>query len=222
MKNQKLLIISILAAAVLISGSIFYYTINLKKINNPNNQNQTASVLDARNVDVTGENFLGSKDAPVTIVEYSSYFCSHCISFYETTFPQLKKNYIDTGKVKFILRSLPAELAQATFCAGEQNKYWEFSDYLFEHTQELTDNVKTVDDVLPSTKKIAKGLGLDENKFSDCYTAGKYLDKVQQWSDDAQIAKVEGTPTFFINTETIVGEQPYETFKVTIDKFLNN
>lgn len=222
MKNQKFLIISILVAAVLIAGSIFYYTINSKKINNPSSQNQTASVVDAREIDITGENFLGSKDAPVTIVEYSSYFCIHCINFHKTTFPQLKKDYIDTGKVKFVLRSLPAELVQATFCAGEQNKYWEFSDYLYEHSQELTDGVKTANDILPVTKKIAKSLSLDENKFSDCYTAGKYLDKAQQWSNDAQTEKVEGTPTFFINTETIVGEQSYDTFKTTIDKALSN
>ena len=225
-QNQKSLIISILVAAVLIAGSIFYYTINVKKYNSSNNltnQNQeaskTASVIDARKVDISNEFFLGNENAPVTIIEYSSYFCGHCIAFHKEKLPLLKKDYIDTGKVKFIDRAFPAELAQAVFCAGEQNKYWDFSNYLFENTQELVDKIKTVNDISSTTEDIAKKLGLDEKKFADCYASGKYQNKLQQWNNDAQAAQVEGTPTFFINGKKIVGNQPYEVFKAAIDPY---
>ena len=220
MKNQKILIISILIAAVLISGSIFYYTTTVKNSKTPT---QTAT---AYNPALNDELFLGDKNAPVTIIEYSSYFCGHCNAFHKEKLPQLKKDYIDTGKVKFIFRTFPPELAEATLCAGEQkdatgkSKYWEFSDYLFEHAQEILNNIKKVEDINPLMIKIAKELGLDERKFSDCLVLKKFKTQIEQWVNDAQTAKIEGTPTFFINDEEIIGNQPYEVFSQAIDKFL--
>jgi len=222
-KNQKFLIISILIAAVLISGSIFYYTTTVK---NSKTRHQTATVYNPVPQVSADDPFLGDKNAPVTIIEYSSYFCGHCNAFHKEKLPQLKKNYIDTGKVKFISRTFPPELAEITLCAGEQNdasgrsKYWEFSDYLFEHSEDLINNIKKAEDINPLMIKVAKELGLDERKFSDCLISKKFKAQIEQWINDAQTAKIEGTPTFLINDEEVIGNQPYEVFSQTIDKFL--
>jgi len=246
-KNQKLLTISILIAAILIAGSIFYYT-TLKNTKTSNTPTQNAQVYSEQNKqyieDVTRYNttpqistddiFLGNKNAPVTIIEYSSYFCGHCTSFYKEKLPQLKKDYIDTGKVKFFSRTFPAELAQATLCAIDQNKYQEFSDYLFDNTEELIQKVKTVEDIKNYVQSVAKNIGMDEKIFIGCFDSGKYKSKTDEWEIEAQAAGVEGTPTFFImstklnisgtlpaiNGEKLVGNQPYETFKATIEKAL--
>ena len=222
-RQEKFLIISILIAAVLISGSIFYYTTTVKNSKTPH---QTATVYNPVPQASTDDPFLGDKNAPVTIIEYSSYFCGHCNAFHKEKLPQLKKDYIDTGKVKFISRTFPPELAEATLCAGEQkdatgkSKYWEFSDYLFEHSEDLINNIKKAEDINPLMIKAAKELGLDERKFSDCLISKKFKAQIEQWINDAQTAKIEGTPTFFINDEEVIGNQPYEVFSQTIDKFL--
>jgi len=69
-------------------------------------------------------------------------------------------------------------------------------------------------------RSTAKELGLDERKFSDCLISKKFKAQIEQWINDAQTAKIEGTPTFFINDEEVIGNQPYEVFSQTIDKFL--
>jgi len=235
-KNQKTLITVIIVAAILIAGSIFYYAYSTKKVNTANQSNQNNENVEQNQNTQSNQNsqayiapqvlndepILGDKNAPVTIVEYSSFLCGHCINFQEKTFPQLKKDYIDTGKAKFVSRVFPGELAKASLCASEQNKYWDFTDYLFKNAFNLfQNNIETADQLKQLILNVGEKLNLDKNQLSSCYDSTKYDDLIQKWNDEATEAKVEGTPTFFVNGQALVGDQLYKTFQETIDNFLN-
>lgn len=162
---------------------------------------------------------LGSADARVTIVEFSEFVCPFCGLFARDTFPQLKADYIDTGKVRFVFRDYivhpTAHLAaEASECAHEQgnDKYWAYNEKLFQNQGSLaSDNLKAY----------ASALGLDTAQFDACLDSGKYKAEVDKDTADGQSYGVSGTPTFFINGKKFVGAQPYANFQQEIDAALN-
>jgi len=164
---------------------------------------------------------LGDKNAPVTIVEFSDYECPFCGRFYSQTEGQIKSEYIDTGKVKLIYRDFPLlrlhknaqKAAEAAECAGEQDKYYEMHDMLFENG--VTGGVTTF-------KGYAKSLGLDTAKFDKCLDSGAMTKEIAKDVADAQAVGVQGTPAFYINGKLISGAQPYSVFKTAIDSALAN
>ncbi len=164
---------------------------------------------------------LGDPNAPVTIIEFSDYQCPFCRRFWQQTLPLIKQNFIDTGKVKLVYRDFPLNFhqyaqkaAEAAECAGEQGKYWEYHDILFERQSEWsTQGVQKF-------KDYAAELGLDLEQFSSCLDSGKYAQEVQKDYQDGVSYGVQGTPTFFINGVKIVGAQPYQTFETVINQFL--
>lgn len=169
-----------------------------------------------------GDIFVGNKDAPVTIVEYYSYFCSYCSLFHNDTYPKIVKDYISDGKVKYVFRPFPPfELGLAVLCANEQDKFLEYHNELFENAS----NIQAVDDL----KVIARDIDLDEEKFNQCYDSQKYLAKAQEWyqggGDDFERAGVpedqRGTPAFVINGEMVIGAQPYDNFVEVIERKLS-
>lgn len=164
---------------------------------------------------------IGDPNAPVTIVEYFSYFCSYCIKFHSEIMPQIKEKYVDTGKVRFVFRSISSlELGIAVLCAREQDKFLEYNDYLFEHAEEIKEADNLVD--------FARNLGLSDVEFVECYNSERYLEKAQGWyeqsSEDFKRAGVlseqQGTPAFFINGELFFGVQPFENFVKVIEEKL--
>jgi protein-disulfide isomerase len=163
---------------------------------------------------------MGSDKAPVTIVEYASMTCPHCAHFQDTTFPELKKRYIDTGKVRYIFREFPLDtLASAAFmlarCAGEkdQSKYFAMVDTLFrQQTQWIT--AKPV----PPLLAIAKQAGFTEQSFDACLANQKLLDGIQDVRQRAiDTFKVQSTPTFFINGAKYAGAMSIEEMAKLID-----
>lgn len=161
------------------------------------------------------DSVLGDPDAPVTIIEFSDYECPFCSRFYLNTLPQLKSEYIDTGKVKLIYRDFPLSFhpdaqkaAEAAECAGEQDKYYEMHDKIFENQQAIT---------ITDLKKYAKEIGLNTNEFDECLDSGEMASEVQKDFQEGQQAGVQGTPTFFINDKPLVGAQPFEAFKQIIE-----
>ena len=180
----------------------------------PDTQIPTAP-LEKQDVKYDGAPILGEEDAPVTIVEFSDFQCPYCARFFEQTFPQLKENYIKTGKVKLAFRHLPLSFhqyaqktAEASECANEQGKFWEYHDTVFNNQDQLSDTILST---------WAGEIGLDVKKFDDCLESGKYKEKVQADSNDAGSYGVSGTPSFFINGKLLVGAQPYEAFQQVID-----
>jgi protein-disulfide isomerase len=145
---------------------------------------------------------MGSDKAPVTIVEYASMTCPHCAHFAEKTFPTLKKDYIDTGKVRYILREFPLDsLAAAAFmlarCAGEtdKNKYYALVDTLFRKQ-----TTWAVQHPIPPLQAIAKQAGFTDAGFKACLTNQKLLDGIEKERETAiDKFKVHSTPTFFVN-----------------------
>jgi protein-disulfide isomerase len=213
MENKKTIIFGLMAIIVL-AGVVWYVSQHKQPA-----ADQAASLLgDSQTGEqsqpvLTEEFVLGNPEAPVTIIEYASHLCGHCANFHLQTLPLIMDKYIKTGKVKLILRLLsPMELSQAVICAQEQGAFWEFNEYLFEHVREL----KSKEDL----KAIATTLGLNQENFNQCLNTGKYKDKAMEWFNQAKEAGIKGTPTFFINGQEIVGNQPYNIFEETIEQAL--
>jgi len=149
----------------------------------------------------------GKDDAPITIVEYASMTCGHCARFHAETYPLLLKNYIDTGKVRFILREFPLDpLAAAGFmlarCAGPDKRNLVI-DLLFDKQKDWA----YVDKPLEALSGLVKQTGMSEESFNACVNNQALYDQVNQVRDRAaQKFGVEATPTFFVNGKKITGE----------------
>ena len=161
---------------------------------------------------------LGSKDAKVTIVEFSDFQCPYCGRFYSESLPQIEENYVKTGKVKIVFRHFPLSFhpyaqkaSEATECANEQGKFWEYHNKLFENQGALT---------ITDLKQYATDLGLDATKFNACLDSGKMASEVQKDFNAGQQYGVSGTPAFFVNGVSIVGAQPYAAFQQLIEQQL--
>lgn len=174
---------------------------------------------------------LGNKDAPIVIIEYSDYQCPFCRSWFSNSKSQLDKEYIETGKVLFIYKDFPLSFhpmapvyAEAARCAGDQQKYWEMHDKIFNEQGKFgqgTVTNLTADDV----KKWAGELSLDTTQFNSCLDSGKYTNAVQANFNEGTDVGVSGTPSFVIGKangtgQLIVGAQPYSVFKSAIDGLL--
>ena len=156
---------------------------------------------------------LGSASAPVTIVEYASMTCSHCAAFHEETWPKLKAKYVDSGKVRFILREFPLDpLATAgsmlARCAGPDRRN-AIVDLLY--TQQK--NWAFVDKPLDALAGLVKQAGISQADFDSCLKDQALYDQVNKTREDASKKfKVNSTPTFFVNGSELNGELPIEDF----------
>ncbi|MBI3704134.1 MAG: DsbA family protein [Rhizobiales bacterium] len=181
---------------------------------------QTVPMSDLMKPDALPDMVLGDDKAPVTVIEYASMTCSHCARFQEATFPELKKRYIDTGKVRYIFREFPLDsLAAAAFmlarCTGEndKNKYFALVDTLF-HQQRTW----AVERPLPPLFAIAKQAGFTQQTFDACLSNQKLLDGIESLRTRASKQfKVESTPTFFINGTMVPGAVSIEEMAKVID-----
>ncbi len=155
----------------------------------------------------------GSKNAKVTVIEFTDYQCPFC-GRARPTVKQIVKDYGD--KIRYVLRDFPLDFhpfakkaAEAADCAGEQGKYWEYSEILWDKQGNLE---------VESLKKYAGQLNLDQKKFEECLDSGKMTAEVNKDIQDGAAVGVTGTPTFFINGQLITGARPIEQFKEIIDQ----
>jgi protein-disulfide isomerase len=168
-----------------------------------------------------GDIMIGSDKAPVTVIEYASMTCPHCAHFEETTLPELKKRYIDTGKVRYVMREFPLDaLAAAGFmlarCAGP-DKYETVVETLFAKQADWA----MVQKPIPPLMAIAKQFGFTEESFNTCLANQKVLDDIQAVRDHAvNKLGVNSTPTFFINGKRFVGDLSIEVMAKEIDPYL--
>lgn len=168
-------------------------------------------------------NGMGDPNAPVKIIEYSDFQCPYCARFSIETEPQLIEAYIKTGKVYFEYRSFGEFIgpesrrsAEAAYCAGDQNKFWEMHDLIFaNHTGE---NVGDYTD--KRLKAFAEKLGLEMGAFNTCFDGNKYAEQVKQDAIAGAQAGVRATPSFIINGKLFEGAQPFEAFQAEIDALL--
>jgi protein-disulfide isomerase len=157
----------------------------------------------------------GPKTAPVTIVEFSDFQCPYSKRV-QPTVAEVQKKYGD--KIHYVYRDFPLQFhnnaekaAEAASCAGEQGKFWQYHDKLFEDQTKLD---------VANLKESAKALGLDTEAFDTCLDSGKFAKKVEKSMEDGQEAGVNGTPAFFINGIFLSGAVPLENFTEIIDQEL--
>lgn len=162
---------------------------------------------------------LGKPDAPVTIVEYASMTCGHCAAFHNTIFPKLKEKYVDTGKVRFILREFPldnlaAAAAMLARCSGGEKTYTLISDLFAK--QETWAFVQG--NPVPALFEVTKAHGFTKESFDKCLTDQKLLDGITATRERANKSfSVRSTPTFFVNGRRLDGRSDQlETFDKAI------
>jgi protein-disulfide isomerase len=166
--------------------------------------------------------YLGSSSAKVTVVEFADYECPFCEEFYKTVFPELKAKYIDTGKIKFVYQDFAFlgpdsnTAAEASHCAADQNKFWQYHDYLFNNQGPEGSGWATA----AHQKEFAAAVGLNTSQFNSCLDSGKYKQEVLDETAAGRGYGVSGTPTLFVNGTAIVGAQPLATFEQAIDAAL--
>jgi protein-disulfide isomerase len=189
---------------------------------------QAAPTPENVKVSVDDDPIKGDPKAPVTIIEFSDFQCPFCKRFYDQVLPSLDKEYISTGKVRLVFRDYPLDFhknalpaAVAANCAGEQGKYWEVHDFLFENPNKLD-----TASILSSTGE----LNLNHEKFEQCVNDKTKENEINKDFQEGQLYGVRGTPSFFIGkTEDnedemtglyIRGAQPFPVFKTEIDRLL--
>lgn len=201
---------------------LFPSAIDLNEKQEPSqpSQAQPSGVTSSKDMEelVDDDAFKGDENAPVIIVEFSDFECPFCTRFYSDTLPQIKKEYIETGKVKFVYRDFPLSFhanakkaAEAAECAGEQEKFWEMHDKLFD---------EGVKGGVSLFKQFAVDIGLDTKKFNECLDIGKMADEVENDLAAGSNVGISGTPGFIINGQLVSGAQPFEVFKQIIEEEL--
>jgi protein-disulfide isomerase len=212
-RRQFLIAASTLAlAAVLAGGGL--------ELLHPGAHAQSIAEADLMKPGPLGEASLGNDNAPVTIIEYASMTCPHCAHFALTTFPEIKEKYIDTGKVRFILREFPFDpVAAGAFmlarCAGK-DKFFPMVDLLFRTQQSWA-----VEHPLPPLVATVKQAGFTENSVKECLANQKVLDGIE-WVRKRATDKfgVDSTPTFFINGQKYNGAMSFDEMAKLIDPLL--
>lgn len=171
---------------------------------------------------------MGKDVAKVAIIEFTDYQCSFCRRHKEQTLPKLKENYIDTGKVQYVLRDFPLNFhkqaqsaAIAANCAGEQGAYWSMHEKLFDRSTQASKN---------SYLQLAENMKLDMDKYASCLDDPAQVTEVNKDLKYGEQIGVNGTPAFFIgkikngqvvNAQFISGARPYSSFSKVIDSMLN-
>jgi protein-disulfide isomerase len=212
-KKDHFLPISILIAAVVIGGSILFATLYHGGSPSPAGGGANNPPVPTTTVDVgklgPRDVILGNANAPVTLIEYADYQCPFCGMFFSQIEPTLKKNYIDTGKVKMVFRDFPflgpesTAAGAAAACAQDQNKFWQYHDALY--TAEGIDgheNNGNLDRAL--FIKLAGNVGLNVNDFTACLDGNKYAATVADDYKNGVAAGVNSTPTTFVNGKKVV------------------
>ena len=180
----------------------------------------------AKFIGVDDDPQLGKADAKVTIIEFGDYQCPLCRAFWRDTLPRIKKEYVDTGRVRIVFRDFPIQdihpeatvTAMAGECAEDQGKFWEFHDKAFrEQDRRGRDIVRyKVADV----KRWAMDIGLEAAAFNECLDSERHKAEVEKDYKDGADIGMTGTPVFFINGRAVVGAHPFATFQKVIEEEL--
>lgn len=164
---------------------------------------------------------IGHADAPVTIVEYSSLSCPHCAAFHKDVLPALKSEYIDTGKVRYVVREFPlndAALAGAVIARClDQSRYFAFVDLLFSKQEDWAFK----DDAFAPLKKFAKQAGLPDDQFDKCLDNEDLQKKILAVREQGSKEGVSGTPSFFVNGKLIKGPATLKTLAEASKPYLS-
>jgi len=189
-----------------------------------------AAATNLISLNVHGESFRGDAKAHVAIMEYSDFACSFCARYALEIYPRLQQQYVDTGKVRYYFRDLPApehtnalRLARAARCAGAQGKFWEMHDQLFAMQPEQQ---------LAAIEARAESIGLDMTGWKECLQSDRFTDNIRRSVLSAKRVGIYGTPAlilgtvdesgdFLRSTQLLVGTESYENVVAALDHLLN-
>lgn len=181
------------------------------------------SALDARALTVRAANTRGRADAPVLIVQYSDFQCPSCAEFFASTEPRIVDNEVAGGKVRFAYKHLAILgqesiwAAQAAECAADQGRFWDYHDELFRRAlQSGGKNAGTFG--RGNLQVIAQDLQLDLQRFVPCLQNDETYERVRADALEARALGLGGTPSFLINSEVLMGAQPYATFARVVER----
>lgn len=224
-KNKDILSVSnsILIGSIFIASSIFL---------SGGMASRAASVANVQTVGDTAEaqplELVERADAPqegtgkVVVAEFADFQCPYCKTFWNDTYTQIKKNYIDTGKIVFEYRHYPLSFhvnavksAEAAECANSQGKFWPYYNLLFSKGQSDGTGLDTAD-----LKSYAQDVGLDTAKFNKCLDSEQTKDIVDADTAEGVRLGISGTPSFLIGGKLVVGAQPYSVFQAAIEEAL--
>lgn len=233
-RTKKILIMSVLFGALLIGGSITAFS-NYGKNNSKNNANIQQIITHLTSPTLPGANALGSNNATISIIEFGDYQCPFCARFNNEIKDALVSQYVDTGIAKFIFKDfvindLPKDrlstlAAEASYCAAEQGKYWQYHDEVYRNSKGENTGWVTKQSLLNFANNVKIP---DIPKFNTCLSTHKYNKEVVQNDIFAREIGLTSTPTFLILKQNstkiaaVEGAQPIKVFRNVIEQFLNN
>ena len=223
-QNNQLTFIMV-GGVVVVLAAIFYAVFTSNNVNLTASQITQPVFTEVEQYDLSG---LGDPQAPVLVEAYSNFSCSHCAEFALDTGKQIEQEYITTGQVSLVFKTVgyspeaPAltRAIESAYCAAEQGSFWQFHDLIFANQVRLFTNRAA--NVTATMRTFAEMLALNLDQFESCIAEEKYQDLVYDNQADASLLGVSGTPTFFINGVKLVGNQPYENFQEAIEQALDS
>ena len=178
-------------------------------------------------IGVDDDPVLGEASARVTIIEFGDYQCPVCRQFWKETLPRIRKEYIETGKVKLVFRDLPlaghtmaVPAAMAAECAEDQGRFWEYHDKVYREQDRRAREGEVAEFRVNDLKRWAADLKLDPAAFDACLDSGKYKQEVAADYAAATGVGLNGTPVFFVNGRALLGAHPFATFQKVIEEEL--
>jgi protein-disulfide isomerase len=219
--NKKVLILGVIVIAIIVGVAASLSASTSETVNL--DMGRTHGTIST----AMGSPILGDPSAPITIVEFGDYQCHQCFNWFHNTKPELTRDYIETGKVNLVfvdlafLGSDSPKAAQASYCAEDQEMYWDYHDLLYASQESTIDGGWADSERL---KAFAFSLGLDMELFESCLDSGKYSKRVQYNIQQAREHGVRGTPGFFIvgpdGQQQLGGAQPFSVFKQILDPMI--
>ena len=181
------------------------------------------TATEAADVQTLPDIALGADDAPLTVIEYASFTCGHCANFHDQSWPKLKSEYVDTGKVKFIQRDVYFDQvglwAGILARCGGDDKYYAVSDMLFDEQQKWLSGGNG-EEIASNLRKIGLKAGMTEDQMTACWDDSTKAEQlIATFQQNATADEIEATPTFIIGGEKVMN-QPWDDLKATIDSKL--
>ncbi|QLH02837.1 disulfide bond formation protein DsbA [Nitrosopumilus cobalaminigenes] len=189
----------------------------------PDSEHESSLLTTAKLIE-GGSPIMGNPNAPITILEWGDYQCTFCYKFHQNTLGQIEEDFIQTGKVKLVFKDFPLNgpdsllASEASFCAHDQGKYWQYHDELYKNWGGERTGWVTRE----SLNNFATTIDLNLAEFNECLDRGKYQTKVKNIHEFGKEIGIDATPSFLVfNDEKIIkirGNQPLEVFLKTFDE----
>ena len=223
LQKQRKMTRLVWALAVLVVGGLVAFTFWPRSQATATPPESSAPVSQTKTLgEISLDKSIGDENAPVVVVEYGDFQCPACQYFFQTAVKQLKEEYVQTGKVRFVFRQFAflGEESQwageASECANEQGRFWDYYDKLYQEQNGENVGIFSKDNL----KRFASEIGLDIASFNQCLDSGRYIEKVKQETQEGQEAGVRGTPSVFVNGQYVEKGIQYQVLQPAVEAAL--